>query len=275
MKYIKILLIIVIGISSLILYSSQELQEDEVLPKEAKVLDTADRSEVNSAGSFNFLPTSTTGQIVNHNYYTLSYNEKWEQAEWVAYELKKEYIKKNSFKRPFFIEDPKVKTISADWRNFKNSGFDKGHLCPAGDMQFSILAYNDTFYTSNISPQDRGFNGGIWNRLEEKVRYWAERYDDVFVVTGGVLSPSLKTIGKEKVGVPDFFYKIILDDSKGNFKMIAFLIPNKKSDKPLYDFVVSVDSIEKMTGIDFFSILDDKIENELEKNSNYKSWISK
>lgn len=275
MKYIKILLIIVIGVSSLILYSSQEIQEDELLPKEAKVLDTADRSEVNTPSALNFLPTSTTGQIVNHNYYTLSYNEKWEQAEWVAYELKKEYIKKNSFKRPFFIEDPKVKTISADWRNFKNSGFDKGHLCPAGDMQFSILAYNDTFYTSNISPQDRGFNGGIWNRLEEKVRYWAERYDDVFVVTGGVLSPSLKTIGKEKVGVPDFFYKIILDDSKGNFKMIAFLIPNKKSDKPLYDFVVSVDSIEKMTGIDFFSILDDKIENELEKNSNYKSWISK
>ncbi|PRZ26527.1 DNA/RNA non-specific endonuclease [Flavobacterium granuli] len=276
MKYIKFFLIIVVGVSSMILYSSQEIQEDVVLSyEEAKELDTKDRSEVNSSGSFNFLPTSTSGQIVIHNYYTLSYNEKWEQAEWVAYELKKGYIKKNRFKRPFFIEDPKVKTVSADWRNFKNSGFDKGHLCPAADMQFDSEAYNDTFYTSNISPQDRAFNGGIWNRLEEKVRYWAEQYDDVFVVTGGVLSPSLKTIGREKVAVPEFFYKIILDDSKGNFKMIAFLMPNKKSDKPLYDFVVSMDSIEKMTGIDFFPALDDKIEKELEKSTSYKSWLSK
>lgn len=276
MKYIKFFFIIVVGVSSVILYSSQQIQEVVVLPHEGtKGLDAADRSKVNSSSSFNFLPTSTTGQIVNHNYYTLSYNEKWEQAEWVAYELKKGYIKKNRFKRPFFIEDPKVKTVSADWRNFKNSGFDKGHLCPAADMQFDSEAYNDTFYTSNISPQDRAFNGGIWNRLEEKVRYWAERYDDVFVVTGGVLSPSLKTIGREKVAVPEFFYKIILDDSKGNFKLIAFLIPNKKSDKPLYDFVVSVDSIEKMTGIDFFPALDDKIENELEKSTSYKSWLSK
>lgn len=276
MKYIKFFLIIVVGVSSLILYSSQEIQEDVVHSNEdSKEENIANGSGVDRSGSFNFLPTSTTGQIVNHDYYTLSYNEKWEQAEWVAYELKKEYIKKNRFTRPFFIEDPKVKTVSADWRNFKNSGFDKGHLCPAGDMQFDINAYSDTFYTSNISPQDRGFNGGIWNRLEEKVRYWAERYDDVFVVTGGVLSPSLKTIGREKVAVPEFFYKIILDNSNGNFKMIAFLIPNKRSDMPLYDFVVPVDSIEKMTGIDFFPVLDDKIENELEKSRSYKTWLFK
>mgnify|MGYP003580214912 CR=1 FL=1 len=100
-----------------------------------------------------YLPTSTTKQIVKHQYYTLSYNEKFEQAEWVAYELKKEYLKNNDFKRPYFIEDPNVTTGSADWRNYKNSGYDKGHLCPAGDMEFSKDAYNDTFYTSNISPQ--------------------------------------------------------------------------------------------------------------------------
>lgn len=276
MKYIKFFLIIVAGVCSLILYSNQEIQEDAVNSHGAiKEEKTASRSGGNSSDAFNFLPSSTTGQLVYHNYYTLSYNEKWEQAEWVAYELKKEYIKKNRFKRPFFIADPKVKTVSADWRNFKNSGFDKGHLCPAGDMQFDIHAYNETFYTSNISPQDRSFNGGIWNRLEDKVRYWAERYDDVFVVTGGVLSPSFKTIGKEKVAVPEFFYKIILDNSKGDFKIIAFLIPNKKSDRPLYDFVVSVDNIEKRTGIDFFPALDDTIENQLEKSSSYKAWFFK
>ena len=122
---------------------------------------------------FDFLPSSSGGQVVKHQYYTLSYNEVHEQAEWVAYELKKSYIKNNDFKRPFFIADAKVTTGSADWRNYKNTNYDKGHLCPAGDMEFALDAYNDTFFTSNISPQVRNFNNGVWNRLEQKVRYWA------------------------------------------------------------------------------------------------------
>ncbi|WP_413999474.1 DNA/RNA non-specific endonuclease [Flavobacterium sp. W1B] len=284
MKYIKLFPIVFGLIGIFILYSaggnldSISLSEGKiVLPINSNRIDRIKEkgNSVNEVALSFFLPTSTTGQIVNHDYYTLSYNEKSEQAEWVAYELKKNYIKKNNFKRPFFIEDPKVITRSADWRNFKKSGFDKGHLCPAGDMQFNKKAYDDTFYTSNIAPQDRAFNGGIWNRLEQKVRYWAEKYDGVFVVTGGVLAPSLKTIGKERVAVPEFFYKVVLDNSRGNFKMIAFLIPNKKSEKPLYDFVVSVDRIEGMTGIDFFPALDDKIGNELEKSTDYRSWLSK
>jgi len=222
--------------------------------------------------TFNYFPTSTTKQIVTHDYYTLSYSEKYEQAEWVAYELKKSYVRRSNFDRPYFIEDPKVKTGSADWRNYKKSGYDKGHLCPAGDMEFAINAYNDTFFTSNISPQTREFNGGVWNRLEQKVRYWATKYDGIYVVTAGVLQPNLKTIGKEQVLVPNYFYKILLDNSNGQYKMIAFLVPNAKSNKPLYEFVVSVDSLEKMTGIDFFPKLDDKTENSLEKNSDYKAW---
>jgi endonuclease G len=202
----------------------------------------------------------------------LSYSEKHEQAEWVAYELKKNYVGSNNFKRPYFIEDPKVKTGSADWRNYKKSGYDKGHLCPAGDMEFAINAYNDTFFTSNISPQLHDFNAGIWNRLEQKTRYWATKYDGIYVITGGILQPSLQTIGKEKVSVPNYFYKILLDNSNGKYRMIGFFVPSKKSDKPLYDFVVSVDSLEKMTGIDFFPKLDDKTENRLEKSSDYKAW---
>ena len=119
-------------------------------------------------GTFDYLPTSTTNQIIKHDYYTLSYNEKYEQAEWVAYELKKSYVRSSNFDRPYFIEDPKVKTGSADWRNYKKSGYDKGHLCPAGDMEFAINAYNDTFFTSNISPQKHDFNGGVWNQIRTK-----------------------------------------------------------------------------------------------------------
>jgi endonuclease G len=221
---------------------------------------------------FDFLPSSTTNQVIRHAYYTLSYNEKFEQAEWVAYELKKSYIKNNNFKRPFFIEDSKVTSSSANWKNYKNSGYDKGHLCPAGDMEFSLNAYNETFLTSNIAPQLHDFNDGIWNRLEQKVRYWAQNYDGIYVITGGVLKESSHTIGKENVLVPKYFYKILLDNNGGNYKMIAFLVPNEGSDKPLYSFVVAVDRVEEMTGIDFFPKLKDDIENQLEKNSAYKNW---
>ena len=222
-----------------------------------------------------YLPTSITSQIVKHRYYTLSYNEKAEQAEWVAYELKKDYIKRSDFKRPFFIEDPKVLTQSADWRNYKKSGYDKGHLCPAADMEFDINAYNDTFFTSNISPQNRDFNGGIWNRLEQKVRFWAVKYDGLYVVTGGVLKGDLKAIGKEDVLVPKYFYKVLLSSYKGNYKMLAFLMPNEKSSKPIFNYVVSVDQLESITGIDFFPKLEDSLENSLEKNVDLNSWLSK
>lgn len=243
-----------------------------VLKANKNQFDSYKNNETSAAEMFDFLPTSTTNQIVKHQYYTLSYNEVHEQAEWVAYELKKNYIKNNNFKRPFFIEDAKVKTGSADWRNYKKTRYDKGHLCPAGDMEFDLDAYNETFFTSNISPQVRNFNNGVWNRLEQKVRYWAVKYDGIYVITGGVLKPSLVTIGKEKVSVPEFFYKILLDDSGENLKMIGFLIPNSESKEPLYSFVVSVDYIEKMTGINFFPKLNDNIENQLEKSTDYKNW---
>ena len=119
-------------------------------------------------------------------------------------------------------------------------------------MEFDQNAYNDTFYTSNISPQDHNFNSGIWNRLEQKTRYWAEKYNDIYVVTGGILKDSDKIIGTEKVTVPKCFYKIILTKTGKEHKAIAFLIPNEDSKKSLYDFVVPIETLEKMTGIDFF-----------------------
>ncbi|WP_298555465.1 DNA/RNA non-specific endonuclease [uncultured Algibacter sp.] len=219
-----------------------------------------------------FLPTSTTNQIIHHNGYSLSYSETHEQAEWVAYELKKAHLLNTNHKRPYFEIDKAVKTGAASWRNYKNSGYDRGHLCPAGDRRYTKEAHDETFLTSNISPQEHQFNAGIWNALEQKVRYWARKYDGVFVITGGVLKGSMETIGNEDVSVPNQFYKVLIDNNTGKTKMIAFLMPHKNSKKPLYDFVVSVDEIERLTGIDFFPELDDVIENKLEASSSYMDW---
>ncbi|WP_289045207.1 DNA/RNA non-specific endonuclease [uncultured Olleya sp.] len=219
-----------------------------------------------------FLPTSTTGQIVHHDGYSLSYSEPHEQAEWVAYELKKTHLSNADFKRPYFEIDDAVKTGAAHWRNYKKSGYDRGHLCPAGDRKYTKAAHDETFLTSNISPQIHNFNAGVWNRLEQKTRYWAKKYDGVFVVTGGILKGKMKTIGTEKVAVPNQFYKVLIDNNSGQTKVIAFLMDHQESDLPLFKFVTSVDEIEQLTGIDFFSELDDDTEDKLEASSSYKGW---
>ncbi len=219
-----------------------------------------------------FLPASTTGQIVHHDGYSLSYSEPNEQAEWVAYELKENQLVNANFERPYFEIDEAVKTGAAHWRNYKNSGYDRGHLCPAADREFNHDLYIETFLTSNISPQEHEFNSGVWNRLEQKVRYWAGRYKGVYVITGGVLTGKMKTIGDERVSVPNQFYKIVMDYNNGNPKVLAFLMPHENSNKPLYNFVVSIDSLENLTGIDFFPELDDALENKLEASDSYKSW---
>ncbi|NNE76897.1 MAG: DNA/RNA non-specific endonuclease [Pricia sp.] len=219
-----------------------------------------------------FLPSSSSGMVVEHDHYMLSYSEPHEQAEWVAYSLKKEHLTQDRRKRPFFLEDPKVPSKSADWRNYRGSGYDRGHLCPAGDRKFSEQAYNETFYTSNISPQNSKFNAGVWNRLEIQNREWAKKHNELFVVAGGVLESGLDEIGEEDVDVPRYFYKIIAIGDNTNLKILGFLLLARESKKPLQEFVVSVDEIEERTGIDFFEKLSDSLEVKLEREVDLAGW---
>ncbi|WOI22775.1 DNA/RNA non-specific endonuclease [Nonlabens ulvanivorans] len=219
-----------------------------------------------------FLPSSNN-QVIHHSTYSLSYSEKHEQAEWTAHVLRESDITNNNFKRPYFEIDNSVKTGAAHWRNYKKSGYDRGHLVPAGDRTGSKKVYEETFLTSNISPQEHEFNAGIWNRLEQKTRYYAKRYDELYVVTGPIFKGNMDEIGTENVTVPSAFYKIIYrQDKNGNEKILAFLMPHKASSKPIYDYVTSVDEIEKQTGIDFFSQIPDHVENQLEASNSSKGW---
>lgn len=217
-------------------------------------------------------PSSTTGEVVHHSHFSLSYQEEYEQAEWVAYVLKKEHLTYDDRKRPYFIEDPYVSTKSADWRNYKGSGYDRGHLVPAGDRRFTLQAYNETFYTSNISPQDREFNAGLWNRLEMQTRNWAKRYGTLYIFTGGVLVEGLEEIGEEDVAVPEYFYKIIARESKGSIMVLAFLMKGEEKSEALQQFVVPIDDIEARTGIDFFHQMDEQIQVGLEAEVRLKNW---
>jgi endonuclease G, mitochondrial len=222
-----------------------------------------------------FLPTSTYGEIVKHRYYTLSYSENDEQAEWVAYVLTKARLEKPWVQRPDqFQADPKVSTGSAQWFDYKGSGYDRGHLASAADMSFNETAMNESFYMSNMSPQARDFNKGIWKELEELARDWAKKNKKLYVVSGPILSDGGKgKIAKKNITIPNAYYKILLDITEPELKAIAFIVPNEVSYDPLFKYAVSIDEVETKTGIDFFpNLLSKSEQKELEGQFNIDLW---
>ena len=222
---------------------------------------------------FHYLPASRNPEIVAHTHFTLSYAEAHEQAEWVAYELTPQEVGVNIAREGYFRQDPDVPTGSASPDDYRGSGYDRGHLAPVGDMNFDSVAMEESFLMSNISPQDRSFNGGIWSRLEKQVRDWAAEKDGLYVITGPVLGAAVHTIGDNKVTVPDFFYKVLLDERGPDSRMIGFMLPNRAGRGDLRAFVEKVDHIEAYTGIDFFPALSDPLEEELESKSDPEGWF--
>jgi endonuclease G len=215
------------------------------------------------------LEPKSNGEIVKHAFYTLAYSEENEQAYWVYYELTPELINGVQSRTDDFRPDPLVSTGSASLADYSGSGYDRGHLCPAADMKLNKIAMSETFYLSNMSPQVAGFNRGIWSKMEDQVRKWALEYSKLYVVTGPIFKDNIGVIGVNKVTVPGYYYKVIYD---GKNRMIGLILPNASSSKSLDQFVVKVDDIEQLTGIDFFSRLDDNLENQLEGSVSTTNW---
>jgi endonuclease G len=220
----------------------------------------------------NILPSSTTGEVVRHPWFVLSYAEDHEQAEWVAYEITRARLNENWAERAnTFRPDPEVRTESATPRDYNSSGYDKGHLCPAADMAFDEQAMDDSFLMSNISPQTPAFNVGIWRELEELTRDWARKFGRLCVVTGPVLRQSGQgQIGFSKVTVPGAFYKVLYAPDQE--KAIAFVLPNALSAEPVMGFACNIDQVEKITGIDFFPNLLGGLNEELEGSLDKSAW---
>lgn len=214
---------------------------------------------------------SSSDQIVRHMAYTLSYDEEHEQAAWVAYMLCRTRATSTEDRTDKFLVDPLVSTGSATNADYAKSGFDRGHLAPAADMGWSATAMKESFYFSNMSPQLPAFNRGIWKSAEALVREWAVLYDTIYVVTGPVLKANLPTIGPNKVSIPELYYKIVLDLTPKP-RVIALLIPNQKGSYSLQQYVVTVDEVEKLTGIDFFPVLPDEIETVIESRKSVEKW---
>jgi len=219
--------------------------------------------------------SSTFGQIIYHSYYTVSYNEDHEQAEWVAYKITVDNINNNVQRTNDYRDDPYVQTKSAHRNDYRGSGYDMGHLAPARTMSHNYKSMSESFYLSNISPQVKEFNRGIWKRLEQKVRYWSFFNDSTYVVTGPILDHPIEQIGYNNVSVPQAFYKALVGFKDGKVKGIAFIMPNKGSDRSIYSYATSIDYVEDITGIDFFYNLDKIVQDRIEANSDLKKWSLK
>ncbi|MBC8266212.1 MAG: DNA/RNA non-specific endonuclease [Flavobacteriales bacterium] len=210
--------------------------------------------------------------VVNHTYYTLCYNEKHEQAAWVYYVLCDSMILGNAKRKNYFSKDALVFSGTPSHNSYTNSGYDRGHLLPAADMKWNQLAMDETFLMSNVSPQNPYFNqNGLWRKLESKVREWAENRKELIVIVGGVLSDGLPKLDGEDISIPKYYFKIILD--KTDFSSSSFLLENSNTSGLLSDFVVSVDSIERISGLDFFTFLPDSLENRIEKSADLSAWF--
>jgi endonuclease G len=216
-------------------------------------------------------------EIVRHTAYTLCYSEADEEASWVAYTLKADQLENynRSSRTEDFREDADVPTGSALLNDYRRSGYDRGHLAPAADMRWSKTAMSESFLLSNITPQNHAFNEGIWNDLENAVRQWARKDGQLYIVTGPVLKGVEKKIGHSGVSVPSAFYKVVLDIRQPGMKAIGFIIPNAPGRQSFWKYAIPLDSVEKITGLDFFPALPDQLENVIEATIEPDAWYQR
>ena len=212
------------------------------------------------------MPKGKQGQVIQRTGYTLAYDKKTKTPQWVAWELTKEETKGNHERTDKFLPDPNVEGAKVVTTDYTGSGYDRGHMAPAGDMKWSKKAMEESFYMSNICPQIHHLNTGDWNELEANTRKWARRYGSIYVTCGPIYNGSRRTqyIGKNRVKVPDAFFKVILIQSPKKTCALGFFFENEAGQRPLNEYLVSIDYLEQTTGIDFFPALPDELENVLE-----------
>ncbi len=207
-----------------------------------------------------YLPSSKCGEVIHYNYYSVSYCEEKKTSEWTIHIPLKGVVRRAKS----FTQDPSGRGVSP--YNYKGSGFDRGHMVPAADMKLNETSMRESFFMTNVLPQNAFFNRVVWKRLESlfrtKTLEWLKDKDNLTIITGH-FGEHKEKFGPDEVPVPTHFYKVAFDMTKN--RAIAFLIENKKGIKPLSDYAISIDSLEKLTGIDFFYKLDKFTQFKLEK----------
>jgi len=225
-------------------------------------------------GDFGYVKTApgTAGTLVSYTGMSMSFNPEMHQPNWVSWELTRDEARGEEPRAKSFARDYNVDGC-ADPADYRNSGFDRGHMAPAADMKWSQQAMKESFYMTNICPQAKALNTGAWKKLEEKCRQWAERDSAIVIVCGPVLTdPVSQYIGENKVAVPQRFFKVILAPYANPPRGIGFIMPNSRVEGGMQRAAVSIDEVERVTGHDFFSELPDSIETQVESECRFNYW---
>lgn len=218
------------------------------------------------------IPAGLPSQLREYEGFTVSFNKDTHLPNWVAWELTADKARATGKRNGRFTADSAVKG-SATPDDYKHTGFDRGHMAPAGDMKWSQQAMNDCFYMTNMCPQVKSLNSGAWNTLEQKCRARAMADSVVYIVTGPVPGDApLAHIGQTGVDVPRRFFKVVVSPYAAVPQGIGFIMPNAYIEGGMQGCAVTIDSVEALTGFDFFAALPDSVESALESQCNFNRW---
>lgn len=265
----------------------------DVKPLMAGIVDLTDRNETatseestdialtavtsNEALLTASVPETMAEQMLVRKAYIVSYNSSTCLPNYVAWQLTREHASGDVKRTDDYREDNDVTGRQATLADYKNKGYDRGHMCPAGDNKWDEEAMHESFLLTNMCPQVHGLNEGDWRELEERCRKWAKKYGEIYIVCGPLLyDRQHTTIGRNKVVVPEAFFKVVLrftaDKSGTGCRAIGFVYEHNGSNRPLSDYACSVDEVERLTGIDFFASLPDDIETTAEAGYDLGDW---
>lgn len=217
------------------------------------------------------IPPTVPSERVAYQGFASYFNAKWHVPNCVVYELTAEELNGDVQRYGNFERDMNVQGCPEAWA-YSGSGYDRGHMAPAADFKWTERGMRQSFLMTNVCPQVKALNEGTWNKLEEKVRQWVMRDSALIVVAGPVPDTNLTTMPQSGVVIPKRFFKIVFAPYAQPMRAIAFILPNKACNGKLKSYVTSVDEVERITHMDFFSILPDDYEDELEKRAHWELW---
>lgn len=202
----------------------------------------------------------------------LSFNPQYHIPNWVSWELTSDETSGEVSRTNKFSADPEIPESAETW-DYNYSGYDRGHMAPAGDMRWNREAMEQTFLMTNICPQVKSLNAGSWKNLEEKCRQWAQADSAIYIVCGPVIDGKpIEYIGDTRVYVPRQFFKVIISPYANPARGIGFIMPNGKVPGGMQACAVPIDSVESLTGHDFFASLPDDIEADVESQCDFHYW---
>lgn len=219
---------------------------------------------------------SADSVIISYLGFKVLYKAEILQPVWVEYTMTAEQVEqtKHTPKIPrHYSPDPELLLPQASDYDYKGSGWTRGHMAKRQDLKWSEQAVRESDYFTNICPQNSVLNNGIWDKVEKDARDLATQYDSIRIVCGPIFTDTINGfIGDSHIPVPDYFFKVLLVFHNNRYNAIAYVFPNSSEPLTLSEATKSVNQVEELTKIDFFSYLDDSIEEGVEDVVDMSVW---